>query len=216
MVAAGRSRRLGRDKLFVSVLGQSLLSWTLAALEASPSLSRIVLVVNQANMEAAHRLASGFPKVAGLCLGGERRQDSVAAGLTQTANWEWVVVHDGARPCLTPDLVERGLEAAQETGAAIAAVPAVDTVKVVDEVGVIEATPPRARLWLAQTPQVFRQDILAEAHRHSAPEVSDDASLVEALGYRVKVYMGAYDNIKVTTEEDLAMAEAVLRRRYAV
>lgn len=216
MVAAGRSRRLGRDKLFLTLLDRPLLAWTLTALEASPSLSQVVLVVNRDNMEAARRLAGSFPKVKGLCLGGERRQGSVAAGLAETGGWEWVVVHDAARPCLTPDLVERGLEAARETGAAIAGVPAVDTIKVVDEAGMVEATPPRPRLWLAQTPQVFRRDILAHAHRSPAAEATDDSALVEALGYRVKVYMGAYDNIKVTTEEDLALAEAILRRRHAI
>ncbi|MEE9201671.1 MAG: 2-C-methyl-D-erythritol 4-phosphate cytidylyltransferase [Dehalococcoidia bacterium] len=213
MVAAGRSQRLGRDKLLVSLVDRPLLSWSLSALEASPSLSQVVLVVNGDNMEAARRLADRFPKVKRLCLGEESRQGSVAAGLAEAVGWEWVVVHDGARPCLTPDLVETGLVAARETGAAIAAVPAVDTVKIVDEGGTVEATPPRSRLWLAQTPQVFRRDILAHAHRHPSPEATDDASLVEALGYQVKVYTGSYDNIKVTTEEDLVTAEAILRRR---
>lgn len=214
MVAAGRSQRLGRDKLLATLMDRPLLSWTLSALEASPSLSQVVLVVNGGNMETARRLAGSFPKVNRLCLGGESRRDSVAAGLAEATDWEWVVVHDGARPCLTPDLVERGLAAALETGCAIAGVPAVDTVKVVDEAGTVESTLPRARLWLAQTPQVFRRDILAHAHHHpAAPEATDDASLVEALGYGVKVYMGSYDNIKVTTEEDLLMAEAILRRR---
>jgi 2-C-methyl-D-erythritol 4-phosphate cytidylyltransferase len=213
VVAAGRSQRLGQDKLLLTLLHRPLLGWVLSALEASPSLSQVVLVVNRDNMEAARRLATGFPKVKRLCLGADSRQGSVAAGLAQATGWEWVVVHDGARPCLTPDLVERGLEAARETGAAIAAVPAVDTVKVVDEAGTVESTPPRRRLWLAQTPQVFRRDILSQAHLHPTAEATDDASLVEALGYRVKVFMGSYDNIKVTTEEDLAMAETILRRR---
>lgn len=213
MVAAGRSQRLGRDKLLTTLVDRPLLSWTLSALEASSSLSQVVLVVNEDNMEAVRRLAGGFPKVKHLCLGRESRQGSVAAGLAEAPGWEWVVVHDGARPCLTPDLVERGLEAARETGAAIAAVPAIDTVKVVDGAGTVETTPPRSKLWLAQTPQVFRRDILAHAHRHPASGATDDASLVEALGYRVKVYMGSYDNIKVTTEEDLVTAEAILRRR---
>jgi 2-C-methyl-D-erythritol 4-phosphate cytidylyltransferase len=213
VVAAGRSQRLGRDKLLATLVDRPLLSWTLSALEASPSLSQMVLVVNADNMEAARRLADRFPKVTHVCLGGESRQGSVAAGLAEVAGWEWVVVHDGARPCLTPDLVETGLVAARETGSAIAAVPAIDTVKVVNEAGIVEATPPRPRLWLAQTPQVFRRDILAHAHRHPSTEATDDASLVEALGYRVKVYAGSYDNIKVTTEEDLVTAETILRRR---
>ncbi|MDP6510180.1 MAG: 2-C-methyl-D-erythritol 4-phosphate cytidylyltransferase [Dehalococcoidia bacterium] len=213
VVAAGRSRRLGRDKLFLTLLDRPLLGWVLAALQSTPSLSQVVLVVNGGNMEAAQQLAANFPQVCAVCLGGESRQGSVAAGLAQARDWEWVAVLDGARPCVTPDLVGRGLEAARQTGAAVAAVPAVDTMKMVDEAGTVESTPPRHRLWLAQTPQVFRRDILAHAHLHPSTNATDDASMVEALGYRVKVFMGSYDNIKVTNEEDLAVAEAILRRR---
>ena len=172
-----------------------------------------MLVANEGNLEAARQLAADFPHVSTVCLGGESRQGSVAAGLAQAGDWEWVAVLDGARPCTTPNLVERGLEAARQAGAAVAAVPAMDTIKMVGKDGFVESTPPRHRLWLAQTPQVFRRDILAHAHLHATSDATDDASLVEALGYRVKVYMGSYDNIKVTTEEDLTVAEAILRLR---
>ena len=107
-----------------------------------------------------------------------------------------------------------GLKEARQTGAAIAAVPLKETVKVIGAQGVIESTPLRERLWAAQTPQVFRFDLIAGAYRGASQEVTDDASLVEALGHKVRVYMGLYDNIKVTTPEDLALAETIIGMRH--
>ena len=154
----------------------------------------------------------GWPKVTDVCLGGDRRQDSVAAGLSRLDQCHWVVIHDGARPLVTVDLIERGLEAARETGAAIAAVPVTDTIKVASEEGFIQGTPPRQSLWAAQTPQVFRFDIITEAYRQAKYEVTDDARLVEQLGHKVKLYMGSYDNIKVTTPDNLAIAEVLWQK----
>ena len=151
-------------------------------------------------------------KVTDVCPGGERRQDSVVAGLSHLSHCDWVVIHDGARPLVTLDLIDRGLEAATETGAAVAAVPVTDTIKVAGDDGFVQGTPPRRNLWAVQTPQVFRFDIIAEAYRQTKYEVTDDARLVEQLGYRVKLYMGSYDNIKVTTTNDLALAELVWQK----
>jgi 2-C-methyl-D-erythritol 4-phosphate cytidylyltransferase len=120
-----------------------------------------------------------------------------------------VLVHDAARPLVTPDLIAQGLAAAQETGAAIAAVPVRDTVKRVDQDRII-ATVDRAQLWLAQTPQVFRTELL-ELALQGAHEVTDDAAAVEALGVSVRVFLGSERNVKVTTTSDLALAEALLR-----
>ena len=113
---------------------------------------------------------------------------------------------------MTVDLIERGLEAAGETGAAVAAVPVTDTIKLVGDDMVVCETPPRCSLWAVQTPQVFRFDIITEAYRQAKGEVTDDASLVEQLSYKVKLYMGAYDNIKVTTPDDLALAEILMQK----
>jgi 2-C-methyl-D-erythritol 4-phosphate cytidylyltransferase len=110
-------------------------------------------------------------------------------------------------------LIEQGLKAAQKTGAAIAAVPVKETIKIVRADRAIRRTPHRDNLWVAQTPQVFRYDIIAEAYRQMDYTVTDDAALVESLGYKVKVYMGSYDNIKVTTPEDLALAKIILQGR---
>ena len=203
------------DKIFAAVAGKPVLWHVLQIFQGCGVVDQAVVVLNEASIERGLRLMEEgrFSKVVAVCAGGERRQDSVAEGLKRLDGCSWVVIHDGARPCLTVELVERGLEEARQTGAAIAAVPLKETVKVVDSEGVIASTPRRENLWAAQTPQIFRFDLIAEAHRRVNGEVTDDASLVEALGHKVKVYMGSYDNIKVTTPEDLALAETILRMR---
>ena len=203
------------DKIFAAVAGKPVLWQVLQIFQGCSVVDQAVVVLNEASVERGLRLVEEgrFSKVVVVCAGGERRQDSVAEGLKRLDGCSWVVIHDGARPCLTVELVERGLEEARQTGAAIAAVPLKETVKVVDSEGVITSTPRREILWAAQTPQIFRFDLITEAHRMVNGEVTDDASLVEALGHKVKVYMGSYDNIKVTTPEDLALAETILRMR---
>ncbi len=216
IVAAGASRRMGGiDKTFVEVLGVPLILHTLRVFQASPLVGPVVLVLPGENVQRGLELARhhGLDKVQAVCAGGARRQDSVREGLQRLPVCQWVLVHDGARPCLDQRLIAQGLEAALETGAAIAAVPVKDTIKVVSSQGLVESTPPRNTLWAVQTPQVFRYDLLMEAHQRITQDVTDDASMVERLGVRVKVYMGSYDNLKVTTPEDLHLAEAILRSR---
>ena len=205
----------GVNKIFAAVAGKPVLWQVLQIFQGCGVVDQAVVVLNEASVERGLRLVEEgkFSKVVAVCAGGQRRQDSVAEGLKRLDGCSWVVIHDGARPCLTVDLVEQGLREARLTGAAIAAVPLKETVKVVDSEGVIASTPRRESLWAAQTPQVFRFDLITEAHRMVDGEVTDDASLVEALGHKVKVYMGSYDNIKVTTPEDLALAETILRMR---
>jgi len=213
VAAAGRSERMGgRDKLFAVVGGRPLLAHSLSAFDACRSVDRVVLVLSPENMERGRELVAeaGFSKVAAVCQGGERRQDSVRNGLDALASCQWVVVHDGARPLVTAELIERGLEVAKETGAAIAALPIVDTVKEVEPPDLIGRTLSRGRLWAAQTPQVFRYDILREAYQRAQGEATDDAALVEKLGHQVKVFEGSPRNIKVTTAADLALVEALL------
>ena len=215
IVAAGSSRRMGGvDKLFAAIDGRPLLAWTIEVFQDCQSVRQIVLVVSEQRLETALNLVEqeGWDKVKQVCVGGERRQDSVAHGLSKLSGCNWVVIHDGARPCLTGDLIERGLTEAAHTGAAIAAVPVKDTIKVVSE-GLVKATPDRQTLWSVQTPQIFRFDIIEKAYRHAGTEVTDDASLVEKLGQEIRVYLGSYDNIKVTTREDLEWATLLLRSR---
>jgi len=208
IVAAGESQRMGGiDKVFAPLGGKPVLSYVLDAFESCPAISQIV-VVSRKNLERCRKLIveKGLSKPIEVCAGGRRRQDSVAAGL-KLLNCDWVVIHDGARPLVTRDLIERGLEAAKETGAAVAAIPVTDTIKVANDDGIVLQTPPRQNLWAVQTPQVFRYGLIAEAYKKANSEVSDDASLVEQLGYKVKLYMGAHDNIKITTSHDLLIAE---------
>jgi 2-C-methyl-D-erythritol 4-phosphate cytidylyltransferase len=212
IAAAGRSQRMGgSDKLFAVVGDKPLLAHTLSAFDACRGVDRVVLVLSPENMERGRGLVAeaGFSKVT-VCQGGERRQDSVRNGLEALASCQWVVVHDGARPLVTAALIERGLEAAKKTGAAIAALPIGDTVKEVDPPDLIARTLSRGRLWAAQTPQVFRYDILRQAHQQAQGEATDDAALVEMLGYQVRVFEGSPRNIKVTTAADLAVVEALL------
>jgi len=218
VAAAGRSERMdGRDKLFTLVGGKPLLVHTISVFHRCRAVDRVVLVLSPENIERGRELVAeaGFGKVAAICQGGERRQDSVRNGLEALASCQWVVVHDGARPLVTAELIERGLEAAKETGAAIAALPIRDTIKEVEPSGLIGRTISRARLWAAQTPQVFRYDILREAHQRVQGEATDDAALVEKLGYQVKVFEGSPLNIKVTTAVDLALVEALLAQGKA-
>ena len=213
IAAAGRSRRMGgKNKLFAVVGGQPLLAHSLIAFDGCPSVDNVVLVLSPENIERGRELVAegGFRKVAAVCEGGERRQDSVRNGLEALASCQWVVVHDGARPLVTAELIDRGLEAAKETGAAIAALPVRDTIKEVELQGLIGRTLSRGQLWAAQTPQVFRYEILRQAHQRAEGEVTDDAALVEELGYQVKVFEGSPRNMKVTTAADLALVEALL------
>jgi 2-C-methyl-D-erythritol 4-phosphate cytidylyltransferase len=145
-------------------------------------------------------------------LGGVRRQDSVKAGLKQIDDCDLVMIHDGARPFLTTDLIEDGLKLVGKTEAAVAAVPVKDTIKLVDSERLIKETLKRDRLWAAQTPQIFSFDVIAGAYENLAAEVTDDATAVERLGHRVQLYMGDYKNIKVTTTKDLELARIIARK----
>jgi 2-C-methyl-D-erythritol 4-phosphate cytidylyltransferase len=214
IAAAGSSRRMGGiDKVFALLGGKPVLARVIDAFDGCEQVSQIVVVVSRKNLKRCRQLiADGrWSKPFGICAGGRRRQDSVAAGL-RWLNCDWVVIHDGARPLVTSALIERGLRAARETGAAVAAVPATDTVKLAKSDRIVCQTPLRQNLWAVQTPQVFRYGLISEAYRQAKEEVTDDASLVERLGYKVKLYMGAYDNIKITTPDDLALAEVLLEK----
>jgi 2-C-methyl-D-erythritol 4-phosphate cytidylyltransferase len=209
VVAAGASRRMnGMDKIMAPLGGKPLLEWSVQALQQCPQVDKIVLVNSQDNLEPVQCLVADhhWSKVVKVCLGGARRQDSVAAGLRTLEGCEWVVIHDGARPFLTRELILKGLEAARESGAAVAAVPVTDTIKLAGNDNMVIETPPRSYLWAVQTPQVFRLSILKEAYRQAVGDVTDDATLVEQIGYKIRLYQGSYDNIKITTPRDLEIA----------
>jgi len=214
IVAAGTSQRMGGiNKLFASLMRKPLLAWSVDTCEGYSSIQQIVLVLNNKDLARGQKLKKerNWSKVA-LCLGGARRQDSVKAGLKQIEDCDLVMIHDGARPFLTSDLIEDGLKVVQETGAAVAAVPIKDTIKLANDERLTGKTIQRDRLWAAQTPQIFSFDVITRAYENLVAEVTDDATAVERLGRKVQLYMGDYRNIKVTTTEDLQLARIIARK----
>ncbi|NQT74168.1 MAG: 2-C-methyl-D-erythritol 4-phosphate cytidylyltransferase [Chloroflexi bacterium] len=216
IVAAGRSERMGGiDKLFAQINGKPLLARVVDTFQECNVVDEIVIVLGKENLERGQKMADeqGWSKVTSLCLGGARRQDSVREGLNMLKDCYWVMIHDGARPLITVDIIEKGLTEARENGTAVAAVPVKDTFKTASPGGFVHTTPLRDTLWAIQTPQVFRFSLIQQAHDEIHEDVTDDATMVEKLGHDVKLYMGSYENIKITTPEDMAFAEIILRNR---
>ncbi|MBN1374818.1 MAG: 2-C-methyl-D-erythritol 4-phosphate cytidylyltransferase [Dehalococcoidia bacterium] len=213
VVAAGMGQRMGKDKIFTLLGGKPVIAWSLDALQKSEVVDAIVLVLHKDTMDMGRKLVSfnSWPKINTVCEGGERRQDSVRNGLSAVNNSDWVLIHDGARPFLTGRLIEDGLKAAAETGAAAAAVEVKDTIKQAEETGICIKTFKRDMLRAVQTPQVFRFDLIKKVYELVSGEFTDDAAIAERAGYRVKLYPGEYKNIKITTPEDLLMAEILAK-----
>ncbi len=217
VVAAGRGERLGApEKVLAPLAGRPMLAWSLRALERAETVGSVVIVAGPHTRETIARLVAGegFAKVAAIVAGGERRQDSVGAGLAALAKGiEIVLIHDGARPLAEADLFDRCVQAAAETGAAIAATPVTDTLKRVEQ-SVITGTVDRAGLWAAQTPQAFRLETLRQAIAACPGEiVTDEARLCEAAGVAVSIVPASAANLKVTHREDIAVADVLLRAR---
>jgi len=216
IAAAGSSNRMGSiDKLFATVAGKPLLFHVLIAFESCSDVEQIVLVLAEHNTRRGRNLVKryGLVKVTDVVSGGPRRQDSVRLGLARLAECETVVIHDGARPMVTTGIIEKGIEMANSHGTAVAAVPAKNTIKVADSDDYVTQTLKRESLWEIQTPQVFRYDIIAQAYKDISGDATDDATLVERSGHKVRLYMAAYDNIKVTTVEDLYLARLIYKTR---
>jgi len=221
IACAGSGRRMGaeRNKLLLTVAGRPVLAWTLEAALASPEIRWIGIVgqpVDQADIEALVAAASPDRPVVWI-QGGDTRQESVSNGLAALPEEaEAVLIHDGARCLVEPELIARCAEAVVAGKAVIAAAPVTDTIKRVDADGVIQDTPDRSELWGAQTPQGFPVEQLRQAHARATAEgwsVTDDASLFERLGWPVQVIASSPANIKITTPFDLIVAEAVLAAR---
>lgn len=219
--AAGMGKRMGADinKQYLLLAGKPIVAHTLQVLEDAPFVDDIYVIVPEAEIpycreHVVDRYA--LSKVRGIVAGGAERQHSVMNGLQALTGMnleDVVLIHDGVRPFISPAILERSVETARDKGGALVAVPVKDTVKVVDK-GIVKETPVRETLWLAQTPQAFRYSIILAAHEIAAAERylgTDDASLVEWIGKDVHVVLGEYRNIKITTPEDLIMAEAFLR-----
>jgi len=218
VVAAGRSERMnGVDKIFTELVGRPLVAWTLAAFRNADGVEGVVVVAAPENIARMRDLVAEwrFKNVINIVPGGAHRQDSVRAGVEAADGATIVAIHDAARPLVSSNLIVEGIAIARENGAAVCAVGARDTVK---EVGgdppVVRATHDRTNIWLAQTPQVFDRELLLRAHRDASSVATDDAALVEAAGHEVRVYEGDARNIKITTRDDLLIAETLLRRRF--
>ena len=223
IAAAGQGRRLAAAvaKQYLSVGGMPILARTLRVFDENPLVEGIVLAVGADQREALEEtVLRSYPcrKLLQVVTGGVERQESVGRALEAVSpGCEVVVIHDGVRPLLSQELLTAVIQSARRSGAAMAAVPARDTVKEV-EAGVVRATLDRSRIWLAQTPQAFFTDLIRRAYEAAAREGiqgTDDAALVERLGISVEVVPGSEENIKVTTAADLVFAEAVLAARAA-
>ena len=217
--AAGQGKRMGagKNKLFLELDGKPLFIHTLEIFEKDEDCSEVILVINEHEKAEFQRCLQMFriTKVAAFAPGGDERQYSVFHGVQAIEEDGIVLVHDGARPFVDIDLIHSLVEAAQKHGASIPAVPVKDTVKKV--IGnKVKETVERSSLWAVQTPQAFRMSLLREAHESALSDHffgTDDASLVERLGHDVIIVEGNYDNIKLTTPEDLFVAETILHKR---
>lgn len=215
IVAAGSGSRMGRPKQFLPLCGRPVVEWSLKAFLDMPEVAQVALVMSPENVrEHGPRLASDRVRVVE---GGATRMGSVRNGLRAlSAPVDVVAVHDGARPLVTGEVARRTLEEALASGASVAAVPAKDTLKqVVDGDRWVAATPDRAAFWQAQTPQAYRRQVL-EAALERFPDdadATDESQLVERAGHRVKIVPSNYENLKITTPEDLVMASALMSAR---
>lgn len=221
--AAGRSSRFGgkEKKVFSNLDGRAVWLRSAEAFVNRDDVAQVLLVLAPEDIDvfrikfAAHL---GLLDIA-VVPGGAERFESVGNALAKVRDdIDLVAIHDAARPCVTTALIDAVFGAAKKTGAALLGVPVSDTVKRADVAGKIEATVPRQGLWLAQTPQVFRRDWLVDAYARRASlgaEITDDAQLVEAAGHAVYLVPGSASNLKITTRDDLTLAEAVLKSRPA-
>jgi len=215
VVSAGIGQRMGADKAFLNLGNKPLIAWSVDVLQGCGLIDEIVLVLHKNKLNEGRELMKQrkWSKISGICAGGELRQDSVRNGILAISRSDWVLVHDGARPFLTDRLISDGIQAAVETGAAVACTDVKDTIKMVDDNEIVIQTLNRNRLRAVQTPQVFRLDLLKKAYELISSEVTDDSSIVEKAGYRVKLYPGDYENIKITTPDDIVLAEMIAKGR---
>ena len=217
VVAAGSATRMrGIDKALAPICGVPMLLRTVKALAASEKIDEIIVVTRSDLIEPVSELCGSEPKFSKAICGGSSRAESVFFGIS-AANADMVAIHDGARPFVTSDVIDKTVEAAKKHGAAAPAIAVKDTVKVAEN-SVILSTPERSRLYAVQTPQVFyTQEIkaaLTDAMEKNVP-LTDDCSAMEAMGKRVVLTEGSDDNIKITTPIDLAFAEVIVKRRDA-
>jgi 2-C-methyl-D-erythritol 4-phosphate cytidylyltransferase len=221
IVAGGSGKRMGTSvkKQYLLLKGKEVLTRAIEAFEACDFVDEIIVVVGKEEIDFVQgKIVSHYnlSKVKRVIAGGRERQDSVYNGLAAAdKNTSYVMIHDGARPFITKDIIYKCFEKAKETGASIVGVPVKDTVKVCDiNSQRVQDTPNRDTLWIIQTPQIFAFDLLKDAYEYAyanSLQVTDDSMIVEAFGKEVYVTQGEYTNIKVTTPEDLTLGEVILK-----
>lgn len=219
IVAAGKGKRMGTEisKQFLPLGGKEILAHTVEKFEQTAAIRDIVLVTGVDSQQDVQDMVQeyGWNKVVSVTVGGRERQDSVYNGLKQVSkDTEIVLIHDGVRPFVTEEILEDSIAVALEMGGCVAGVPTKDTIKVCNAENIAIATPDRSTLWQIQTPQTFRKDLILQAYEAAKADGfvgTDDASLAEHSGYPVKVIMGSYRNIKITTKEDMLIGEAFLK-----
>lgn len=225
VLAAGQGKRMGSgiQKQFLDLGGYPVLFYSLKAFEES-QVDQVILVTGEKEIEfCRHEIVEryGFSKVKAVIAGGAERYHSVYEGLKQVpASSDIVLIHDGARPFVDLEIIDRTIQAAEAFGACAAGMPSKDTVKIADENGFAASTPERSRVWMVQTPQAFSRTLICQAYQTMMSDeslqkgVTDDAMVAERLtGTPVRLVEGSYENIKVTTPEDMEVAAAILKRR---
>lgn len=219
IAAAGMSNRMGSkvNKQFINIGNEPVLAHTLRKFESSSYIDEIILIAKESEVEYCRKeivKKFGFKKVRKIIKGGKERQDSIYNGiLALNERADIVLTHDGARPFVKVENIEDGIKGVIEHDACVIGVPVKDTIKVVDNLSDVHHTPNRSFVWAAQTPQCFWRSIIQTGYEYAIDEEivgTDDSSLVEKAGYDVKMIMGSYDNIKITTPEDLIIAESLL------
>ena len=221
VLAAGQGKRMHSkiQKQFLEIGGKPILYYSMECFQKSPLIQDIILVtgedmISYCQSEIVEKY--GFTKVCKVTAGGKERYDSVYAGLLCCQDTDYVYIHDGARPFVTEEMIQRGYEAVKRTNACVMGMPSKDTVKLADPSGYIKETPDRKIVWNIQTPQIFSYDLIRGAYesirKKDMSNVTDDAMVVEQeTGTKILLVEGSYQNIKITTPEDLAVAEAFLR-----
>lgn len=221
VLAAGQGKRMHSkvQKQFLEIGQKPIVYYSLHCFQESPRIQEIILVTSKEMIPYCEKEIVekyGFGKVTRIVEGGKERYDSVYAGLKACKDTDFVFIHDGARPFITVEMVERGYQAVVKTGACVLGMPSKDTVKLADEEGYIKETPDRKIVWNVQTPQIFSYKLICTAYesmqQKDMSNVTDDAMVVEQeTGTRILLVEGSYQNIKITTPEDLAVAEAFLQ-----
>lgn len=225
VVAAGKGKRMERtyNKQYISLEGKPILAHTLMQFEKHGEIDGVIVVVGrgEVNFCKEHIIEKyNLQKVKRVVEGGKERYHSVSNGLKELGvETEVVMIHDGARPFVTEAIINKSIDAARIHGSAIVGVPVKDTIKTVDKDGFVKDTLKRDTLWSIQTPQTFKKDLIIQAHQKRKREnlsVTDDAMLVEALGMKVKMVLGSYENMKITTPEDLEVGQAIVKKRRKI